>query len=657
MFSEEKPKITANPLLAGVTADRILFIILTFWIGFTFPVRLYAQSDSVDLNPVVVKGFVPQNFMSGLKIQTIDSTSLALFRFQNIGDALSAYTPVSFKNYGPGQLSTASFRGTSANHTAVLWNGLNINAPTLGQTDFSTIPVAGFDRLSVQYGSSASIVGTDAVGGSILLDSKASAGGFDIGVGRQQESFRNHQTQAYLRYAMPLTERWKFSGKTAIYNGRMNNDYPYEARNDYAVLPTESAQKGVVQDLFLQSRSDQEISAHVWLTSNKLILTPADEAGREMTLTEAYRAMLRYRVRTFTVRTAWVRDIIDYAKGDISHPDHSVTDKLASHIDKDITLNMPGSLRPVSIKTGIEWTHFRSRVPGYAYARVSENRTDIFALTRWQATDRLTVSANFRQALISGYNPPFTPSLGAEYDVMRNDQHRLLMKGSVGRSYRTPTLNERYWKDLGNPDIKPESGWNKELGITHSFKSTAGSTFHASLTAYHNRIRDWTYWNPSRNYRVENLQQVLARGIELQLGYRRQMGTVRSGFDAGYALNKSSQEKAYDNYSQDIIGKQLVFVPLHSANMSAFAQYKATKVTGQFQAVGKRFTTFDNSQSFDGYGLLNILAETTVSWNTFKAHIQGQVRNLTNAFYLNVRNNAMPGRSFALSLTFSYDSQ
>ncbi|MCY0536351.1 TonB-dependent receptor plug domain-containing protein, partial [Klebsiella pneumoniae] len=70
-----------------------------------------------------------------------------------------------------GQLTTLSFRGTSANHTALLWNGININAPTVGQTDYSTVPLLGFDEMAIQYGSAASCVGTDAIGGSILLGS------------------------------------------------------------------------------------------------------------------------------------------------------------------------------------------------------------------------------------------------------------------------------------------------------------------------------------------------------------------------------------------------------------------------------------------------------------------------------------------------------
>ncbi len=595
--------------------------------------------------------------MSGLKIQRIDSASLAQVRFQNIGDVLSAYTPVAFKNYGPGQLSTASFRGTSANHTAVLWNGLNINAPTLGQTDFSTIPVAGFDQLSVQYGSAASIVGSDAVGGSILLGSRASEKPFHVSVGRQQDTFNNPQTQTDVRYAWPVNSQWAFSGKTALYDGRMNNEYPKPVRNTYTLLPTETFQKGIVQDLFLHSRSDEEISAHVWLTDNKLTLTPDDEQGREMTRTTAYRTMVRYQVRTLTLRTAWVRDIIDYAKGDLARPDHSVTDKFSSRIEKDFTLNLGSNVNPVSVKTGGEWTHYRSRVPGYAQSPATENRTDFFLLTRWQPADRVTASVNLRQGLVTGFNPPFTPSIGLEYRLIQKTLYNLLLKGSYGRSYRVPTLNERYWKDLGNPEIRPETGWNKELALEQTFKAAFGGTLRTSATFYHNRIKDWTYWNPSRNYRVENLQQVLARGIELQLNYHRQSGSWQTGLDAGYAFNRSGQEKAYDNYSQDIVGKQLVFVPEHSANANAFVQFKAMRVTGQLQAAGKRYTTFDNSQFLDGYGLVNLLAATTFTLDKFRLVLQGQVRNVTDTFYLNVRNNAMPGRSFALSLTFSYDSQ
>lgn len=614
----------------------------------------HAQTDSIALMPVNIRGFVPEKFMSGLKIQQIDSATLYTYKFQNIADLLSVFTPIAFNKYGPGQLTTAFFRGTSANHTAVLWNGLNINSPTLGQTDFSTIPVAGFDALSVQFGSAASIVGTDAVGGSILLSSEHQNKTTEVSIAGQLESFDNYQMQFVGRYHSTLNKQWSMSAKTSGYWNRLNNHFPHSQRRDYALLPAEASQRGLIQDIFLTSKKDQEISAHVWLTSNRLTTSPDNLAGRELTLTEAYRTMLRYRARDLTLRTAWVRDVIDYAKGDFDNPDHAVTDKFSSRAEHDFSWNMqtPGS--GIYVKAGAEWTHYRTSVPGYEKRLITENRADLFLLTRWQVNQRLVASLNLRQALITGFNPPFTPSLGGEYQLVQEHHYQLKLKSALSRSYRVPTMNERYWAVLGNPNIRPESGWNKEIGLEQTVRTSYDDVFTTSVTGYHNRIKDWTYWNPVKNYRIENLQQVLARGIELQLGWRRSFDILKSGLNFNYAFNKSVQEKAYDAYSVDVIGKQLRFVPIHSAGLHFFFQYKIARLTAQMQSVGKRYTTFDNATFLKEYALVNLIGEVTIPFAGVYLRIQGQVNNVSNTFYLNTQNYAMPGRSFAINLVAAF---
>lgn len=655
-FRRKNERSAEIPIGLQVVVNR-LFLLLLLIAGSTYPSSdVIAQADSIALNPVIVKGFVPERFMSGLKIQRIDSVTLNQFRFQNLGDLLLINTPIAIKNYGPGQLSTVSFRGTSANHTAVLWNGLNINSPSLGQTDFSTIPVAGFDQLSIQYGSAASTVGTDAIGGSILLNSAPSREKLGFSVGHQQESFRNRQTQVVTRYASPIGNGWNFSGKTSAYLGAMNNHFSSAYRQGYPLLQSETSQKGLIQDLFFQSKNDQEISAHVWLTQNRLVIAPDELEGKELTNTEAYRTMLRYRIKNFTFRTSWVRDVIDYAKGGFDNPDHAVTDKFSARAEKDFEWRLGKRENGIQVKTGGEWNYYRAQIGGYIQSPATENRADFFMLTRWQVTERLLASANLRQALVTRFDPPIAPSLGAEYQLVRKEVYNLNVRGSISKSYRVPTLNERFWTDLGNPDIRPESGWNKEIGLDQQFHTYDNQQITVSLTAYHNRIKDWTYWNPTKNYRVENLQQVLAKGIELQTGWKATMDMWKTGLNVGYAWTRSVQEKAYDAYSADIIGKQLVFVPIHSGNLNAFTQYRNIRLSLQGQSLSKRFSTFDNAQFLGAYTLVHILAESTFSWGKFAIRVQGQINNFTNTFYLNVRNNAMPGRSFAVSLVANYRS-
>jgi iron complex outermembrane receptor protein len=56
-----------------------------------------------------------------------------------------------------------SFRGTTAQQTAVIWNGININSQLLGQTDFNTITTQDFNSIVVRAGGGSAIYGTSAI--------------------------------------------------------------------------------------------------------------------------------------------------------------------------------------------------------------------------------------------------------------------------------------------------------------------------------------------------------------------------------------------------------------------------------------------------------------------------------------------------------------
>ncbi|HEY5825102.1 MAG TPA: Plug domain-containing protein, partial [Cyclobacteriaceae bacterium] len=129
------------------------------------PALALAQTDTVYLDEVKVLGIPLSRYTPGSKIQSMKAEQGI-----TLVDALSNESPLYFKTYGNGQLATVSFRGTSASHTAVLWNGMNVNSPTLGQTDFSLWPAFLLEEISLQYGAGSSLYGTDALGGSVLLN-------------------------------------------------------------------------------------------------------------------------------------------------------------------------------------------------------------------------------------------------------------------------------------------------------------------------------------------------------------------------------------------------------------------------------------------------------------------------------------------------------
>lgn len=626
----------------------------------------FAQTDSsatqrdrsgtvVSLSAVTVRAIAPERFLAGQKLQRIDSATLLQFRFGSLTDLLAVNTPLAFKNYGPGQLATVSFRGTSANHTAVLWNGININQPNLGLTDFSTLPVAGFDRLSVQYGSSASVVGSDAVGGSILLGSSPIwQPGLRLTVGHQIASFRNNQTQVGIRYGASLGQRWTLSGKTFGYRNQFNNEYPYTERQHYFLEPSITAQRGFVQDLYFLHKSGRQISVNAWVSDNDLIITPQDSIARERTRTQSARLLATYEANQVTVRLGWIRDVLDYAKQHFDTPSHTETERLISRAEREFSFVSAPS-RQLNLRVGGEWSHYRTRTDGYGGQLIQEDRGDLYALLRFQTTHWL-VSANIRQAFVTRFNPPITPSLGVEYQVVGKDKFTLTAKGAISRSYRVPTLNERYWVTLGNPNLLPENGFNLEGGLAANAALSESISLTAELTAYRNRVDNWTYWNPAKEYHVENLQLVVARGIEFNTGLTYIRNQWWAGLRVGYALTRSSQERAYDTYSQDVVGKQLVYVPIHTGTLNAYAQRGKTRLTVQMQATSRRYITFDNSQFFKGTTLANVLLEHTAKLGPVPVRVQGQVNNVFDALVIGVKRNALPGRNWAVNLIINFPS-
>ena len=76
-------------------------------------------------------------------------------------------------------LSTVAFRGTSPSHTQVTWNGMRINSPMLGMTDFSMIPPTSSTTPPLLHGTSSVNEAGGGLGGAVKLSTRpADADGF-----------------------------------------------------------------------------------------------------------------------------------------------------------------------------------------------------------------------------------------------------------------------------------------------------------------------------------------------------------------------------------------------------------------------------------------------------------------------------------------------
>src|SRR6218665_2966863 len=133
---------------------------------------LCAQNDSiiklseVSISDVQLKKFSNSQSVLQLNDSIIRKNAVSLTGLLNYNSV------VYFKENGLGMVSSPSFRGTTAQQTAVIWNGININSQLNGQTDFNLLNTRDFSSISIKAGGGSVIYGSSAIGGSVHLNNE-----------------------------------------------------------------------------------------------------------------------------------------------------------------------------------------------------------------------------------------------------------------------------------------------------------------------------------------------------------------------------------------------------------------------------------------------------------------------------------------------------
>ncbi|MGB6150499.1 MAG: Plug domain-containing protein, partial [Pricia sp.] len=134
--------------------------------------QVSAQEKTLwELDEVVVSDIRLKHYAEGHKLTRLTDSTIQ--RGGTFLTTLLAFNAnLYFKENGFGMVSSPAFRGTNASHTAVIWNGININSPLNGQVDFNTITPFNYSSIAIRSGGGSVQFGTGAIGGSVHLNNE-----------------------------------------------------------------------------------------------------------------------------------------------------------------------------------------------------------------------------------------------------------------------------------------------------------------------------------------------------------------------------------------------------------------------------------------------------------------------------------------------------
>lgn len=623
-----------------------LFILLSVRMLQAQPMR----SDTLPLFEVLHNRLPSSN--PGLRETSINQLDPFFRQGLSLGDILSrtGYLFIRINSYGA--LASPSLRGMGAAHTALIWNGFNLQSSMNGQADLNLVSPLLFDQFTLQAGAGAALWGSNAAGGTLHIGTRDTAG--YISAGQIAGSWNNRST-----FVRACAMRNKMILSVRAFTQQAENNYTYRdpSLHDRPLKRQSNAgyeQQALSTTLRFQPGKKHYFSFAAWMQEGKrqfppLVTIPAGVSGQ---FDNILRASVSWTAQAgaaeLQVRSGYFREKIHYRDSLLD----LYAQNTAHSLVQEAEISVPVSQR-IRLQAGINHTRNMAIADGYnSLMKVQQRAAGFFTLRSNWFNGRLQALFALRQEWFDGNMAPVTPSVSASLKLNRS----FLLRGQVAGTFRIPTLNDLYWMPGGNPNLKPEKGQATELSVEYSFSKDL-FLFSWSAGAFHNRIDDRILWEPGTYYWTpSNIGRVNCMGLEsrLEMNLRQNKHLFR------LQLNLQQVRTGVVNDGAGVFTfpeNQLVYTPQWLG--AGLIEFKR-KLIGFFlqgSYTGARYFSSDNSHRLPGFILADAGVSIGLPTGIQQSNLFFSVRNLFNTAYEVVAWRPMPLRSWHAGIQFNFHKQ
>jgi outer membrane cobalamin receptor len=592
-----------------------------------------AQNDFIiKLKEVVVSDSNIKKLSNSQSVQRL-SDSIICKNQSSLTSLLNYNTVIYFKENGLGMVSSPSFRGTTSQQTAVIWNGININSQLLGQTDFNTISTRSFNSIDVKAGGGSVIYGSGAIGGTIHLNNDLKfAKTFKNDL---QIYYGDFNTLSAIYGVTAATDKWSVNASLT----RNNSD------NDYKIIGTKTRN---TNGQYFNVSFDAAFGYKINSKNSIKFYSQTFDGERHFSLTSPNATKTKYQdfntrnLLTWTnilenmvsnVKLAYITEHYNYFE-DIENEGFT-SGGVKSFIGKyDVDYSLSSKIKLSAILD-----YSKNNGLGSGIGKNNREIAGASILLKHTIIDKWNYEMSVRKEISDVYESPLLFSIGSRFNF--SDFYQL--KWNLSRNYRIPTFNDLYWEGSGNPDLKPESSHQTEIGNQFSYKG-----FRLTATGYAMKIKNMIRWLPnfSGNWSPINTDKVSIYGVEALLGWQKEINKSLFDFNGTYSYTVSLD---------DVSKKQLFYVPYHKMTGNLSYSYKKIATYYQVLFTGEVFTTSDNNPKYilDAYNVSNLGVDYNFSKKNI-CKIGFKVSNLWNEKYESLPSRPMPGRNLTIYLNLNY---
>ena len=440
----------------------------------------------------------------------IGPQQLQLAQGQDVAAVLRQYAGLDTSaNGGAGQPASLFLRGTNSTHTLVMIDGVKINPDNGFGSALQNIRLSDVARIEIVKGPRAALYGSDAIGGVINIITKQASHGVQYGAHAGTGRYGSFDTGADVGYG---------EGDSAI--GAAIDDFHTDGFPAVAGFPLDSGNQdrtftaygrtrlgGV--DLGFKHWQSRGYTQYVGTDAN-FNPAPADEDFADATSavdvggrpTEAWHSNLD---------VSHMLDETDQRQVDSFNfppaPDYVHTQRNAADWQNDLAVTDDQLL---TLGLYSEDEHTATESFGSLYDE-SHRVNALYAEDDLDFTDQRLVLAG-RDTHDQEFGNHFTWNVDYGYELSNATK----LTGGVGTGFRAPSAAERFGFG-GNPDLKPETSTNYELGLRQKF----GTDHLLTVSLFQDNLDDLIVFQPQPTATDpfaganENVDRARVQGVEV----------------------------------------------------------------------------------------------------------------------------------------------
>lgn len=574
-------------------------------------------------------------------------TPYAADKSLSLADLLDRNSGNLVKFNGPVGVASLNLGGLGGQHSAIIWNGVNLQSGMNGFSDLNLLPVFLFDEVEF---------GTDfgdqpfggALGGSVKLNNYRTRNELLL----SGASFGNYKAGIALS---PInTAKFKLSTKFYAASGQNNFSYDKPSQGNVQLQNALFRQQHVNTSFSYLINSKSQIKVEHWLMGAYRQIPPtlfeqvknAHQTDRNNRLAATYLHSFDNdnRSRTFSARLNYLNEYIGY------------TDSLVGIFANNHAQNLLASAKQgwhhLNYVNDVSTSFFLGATAG-----INTVKTDDYISDLDNNFKNASVQARFQQ---KGFSDKWVYNLGAKlenylghtplaYDanIKYRFDEKVWLSLFGGKTYRFPTFNDMFWSPGGNANLQPENAYKAHIQL--EWKNEKGLRLWTQLhTAF---VDNWIMWLPNQQgiWEAQNIKSVWARGIDFKYSYYKYFWGWNFTSSGNYSLTRT-ENLGTSNFVSD--GSQLSYVPFHKANIEFKLQKRSFAFKWHHQYVGLRYINSDNSQSLKPYQLDNF----SVGYTYRSLNLMAEIRNLFNVDFQSTAMYPMPGRNFSITAHYNLNN-